>query len=514
MKEEMRLVIAFVVSVLIIIIFGKFNAQKVPVKTEQNLVKKEEVEKLPESKQPTKGSLPAGIEKIEKKLKTYETENYIVGINEKGGFIDFIGLKKYTRQNEKYFSIIKNNYSLLLFQQGKENLIEKIWDVETDQHNIIISTNTDKKLYFEKDISIPSNSYTFSSEIKIKNKSNGEVNLDNLIIGLFTFNQNEIEKSRNSKYLSYEILVGTENGVIKKNITRVKGKEIFKNCKFVAYKSGYSLILYRSEKPVNVFISKEENIFTSGLIFKNMSLIGNEEKTFKLDFYAGPFDYFVASKEVKENIFGKGFFVSMGRFLFAALYNIHRVVPNWGWAIIILTILIKIVFFPLTRSSLRSMKQLQKLRPYLQDLQKKYKNDPQKMQKEMFSLYREYKINPLGGCIPMFIQFPIFIGFFIALRNSIFLRGAPFLFWIKDLSMPDTIFKIGTFPVNILPLLMTLTSFWQQKLTPTEPSQKSLTLLMPIMFLFIFYNFSSGLLLYWITMNLAGLLEQYFIHKK
>jgi len=89
------------------------------------------------------------------------------------------------------------------------------------------------------------------------------------------------------------------------------------------------------------------------------------------------------------------------------------------------------------------MKQLQKLRPYLQDLQKKYKNDPQKMQKEMFNLYREYKINPFGGCIPMLIQFPIFIGFFIALRNSIFLRGAPFMLWIKDLSMPDTVFKIG-----------------------------------------------------------------------
>ena len=160
------------------------------------------------------------------------------------------------------------------------------------------------------------------------------------------------------------------------------------------------------------------------------------------------------------------------------------------------------------------MKQLQKLRPYLQDLQKKYKDDPQKMQKEMFNLYREYKINPFGGCIPMLIQFPIFIGFFIALRNSIFLRGAPFILWIQDLSMPDTVFKIGNFPVNILPLLMTLTSFWQQKLTPTEPSQKGLTLMMPLMFLFIFYNFSSGLLLYWITMNIGGLIEQYFIHKK
>jgi len=308
--------------------------------------------------------------------------------------------------------------------------------------------------------------------------------------------------------------MGNNSGIIKKNITRVKKRETFKNCRFGAFKSGYALILYRTEKPIDVFISKDEGIFTSGFIFNNISLKGNEEKILKFNFYAGPYDYFVASREVKENIFGKGFFVSMGRFLFAALHHIHRFIPNWGWAIILLTLIVKIIFFPLTRSSLRSMKQLQKLRPYLQDLQKKYKDDPQKMQREMFNLYRDYKINPFGGCIPMLIQFPIFIGFFIALRNSIFLRGAPFMLWIQDLSMPDTVFKIGNFPINILPILMTLTSFWQQKLTPTEPSQKGLTIIMPLMFLFIFYNFSSGLLLYWITMNLGGLVEQYFIHKK
>jgi len=160
------------------------------------------------------------------------------------------------------------------------------------------------------------------------------------------------------------------------------------------------------------------------------------------------------------------------------------------------------------------MKALQKLRPYLQDIQKKYKNNPQQMQKELMNLYKEYKINPFGGCLPMLIQFPIFIGFFIALRNSVFLRGAPFGLWIKDLSIPDTIVRIGGFPVNLLPVIMAVTSFWQQKLTPQEPSGKALAYMMPAMFLFLFYNFSSGLLLYWTTMNIAGLIEQYYVHKK
>ena len=114
----------------------------------------------------------------------------------------------------------------------------------------------------------------------------------------------------------------------------------------------------------------------------------------------------------------------------------------------------------------------------------------------------------------MLLQFPIFIGFFLALRSSIFFRGASFGLWIKDLSVPDSLFQVSGFTVNVLPLIMAATSLWQQKLTPQDPSQKTLTFMMPIMFLFLFYNFSSGLLLYWITMNIASLVEQYFIHKK
>jgi YidC/Oxa1 family membrane protein insertase len=159
------------------------------------------------------------------------------------------------------------------------------------------------------------------------------------------------------------------------------------------------------------------------------------------------------------------------------------------------------------------MKQLQKLRPYLQDIQKKYKDNPHQLQKELMNIYKEYNINPFAGCLPTLIQIPIFIGFFLALRNSIFLRGASFILWIKDLSLPDTVFKIGNFPVNILPFLMTVSSYFQQKLTPAEPGNQSLTVIMPLMFLFILYNFPSGLLLYWVTMNIASLIEQIFISK-
>jgi len=230
----------------------------------------------------------------------------------------------------------------------------------------------------------------------------------------------------------------------------------------------------------------------------------------------GPSDYFIASAEIPDlRVYGTGPFAPMGRILFKVLRAFHGIVPNWGWAIILLTLLIKIAFFPLTRNGLRSMRNMQKLKPYLQDIQKKYKNNPQAMQKEMMGLYKTYKINPLGGCLPSLIQFPIFIGFFLALRNSLFLRGSHFIFWVRDLSLPDTIARIGPVPVNPLPILMFVSSFLQQRMMPQmEQQQKMLNYILPFMMLYIFYSFSSGLLLYWVTMNLAGLIEQYYVQKE
>ncbi len=130
------------------------------------------------------------------------------------------------------------------------------------------------------------------------------------------------------------------------------------------------------------------------------------------------------------------------------------------------------------------------------------------------NLYRTYKINPFGGCLPMLVQIPIFVGFFLALRNSIYLRGSGFIFWIKDLSLPDTVAMVGSIPINILPVLMFATSFLQQRMTPAvDQSQKIMNVMLPMMMLVLFYNFSSGLLLYWVTMNLAGLIEQYYIYR-
>lgn len=230
-------------------------------------------------------------------------------------------------------------------------------------------------------------------------------------------------------------------------------------------------------------------------------------------FYGGPAEYEIAKAEGKgvEKTIEGGIFVTLGKFILQVLTFLNRLVGNWGWAIIILTIMIKILLFPLSRSSFRSISQMQKLQPYLKDLKTKYKGNTKMMNKEMMELYRKYKINPLGGCLPMLAQMPVFIAFFFALRSAVVLRGAKFTLWIKDLSLPDTVIAIPNFPgggLNILPLLMGVSMLVQQKMTTTDPSQKMMALMMPIFFTFIFYSFPSGLLLYWLVMNILSIAEQ------
>ncbi|MDH3981525.1 MAG: membrane protein insertase YidC [Kiritimatiellaceae bacterium] len=200
------------------------------------------------------------------------------------------------------------------------------------------------------------------------------------------------------------------------------------------------------------------------------------------------------------------------RFLLWTLNKFHAVIPSYGISIILLTLLIRILFWPLTHKSTESMKRMQEIQPEIKALQEKYKKDPQRMQQETMKLYKEKKANPMGGCLPMFVQIPVFIALFTVLRNAIELRYAGFL-WITDLSQPENLFA-GSIPVigslNILPLLMSASMIWQQKLsspgtaaTPEQQQQqKMMMFMMPIMMLFFFYSMPSGLVLYWTTSNL------------
>lgn len=203
--------------------------------------------------------------------------------------------------------------------------------------------------------------------------------------------------------------------------------------------------------------------------------------------------------------------------ILVALKAMHKVIPNWGLVIVIFSILIKLVLYPLTHKSYTSMKKMQLIQPLMAELREKYKNDPQRLNKEMMKLYKDYGVNPMGGCLPMLLQMPLLIGLFIVFRSTIELRGASFFWWIRDLSKPDTIFTLPfSIPlygstVNVLPIVMGVTMFFQQKSTMQDPRQKAMAYFMPIFFVLLFNSFPSGLNLYYTLFNLLTILQQKMI---
>jgi YidC/Oxa1 family membrane protein insertase len=201
------------------------------------------------------------------------------------------------------------------------------------------------------------------------------------------------------------------------------------------------------------------------------------------------------------------------------LNALYKVVRNYGVAIMLLTIIVRVIFWPITHKGTESMRKMQALQPQMKEIKEKFKDNPQRMQQETMKFYKENKVNPMGGCLPMFVQIPVFIALFVVLRSAIELRFSKFL-WISDLSEPENLFA-GMIPIvgslNILPLLMSATMILQQKMTPTagDPQQqKMMAVMMPIMMLFFFYTMPSGLVLYWTTSNLIMIIQMMIKKKK
>jgi len=193
--------------------------------------------------------------------------------------------------------------------------------------------------------------------------------------------------------------------------------------------------------------------------------------------------------------------------LLKALQYFYGIFQNYGWAIIALTFVIKLLFFPLTHKSFKSMKGMHKVQPYVKMIQERNKDDRQKMNEELMELYKKHRVNPLGGCLPMLLQIPVFIGLYHALFFSIELRGAPFIWWIKDLSVAD--------PYYVTPILMGISMFLQQKMSPAigDPVQQKIMMFLPVFFTFLFVSFPAGLVIYWTINNVLTISQQYYIYK-
>ncbi len=271
--------------------------------------------------------------------------------------------------------------------------------------------------------------------------------------------------------------------------------------------------------------------YEAALVYPGLTLAPNQTVERQVFLFAGPKEYQTLVRigdqftNNLELVMGYGgFFGFFAKGLLLAMNTLHEALRvSYGWAIITITILIKVVFWPLTQASTRSMKRMQALQPQMNAIREKYKDDPVKMNRKTMEFMKEHKVSPLGGCLPMLLQIPVFFGFYRMIQSAIELRGARFL-WVGDLSKPDTIFVIPGLgfvpfigipgvglPFNLLPLIMGATMLWQARLTPPspgmDPMQAKLMRYLPLIFMVFLYNFSAGLTLYWTVQNLLTIVQ-------
>ena len=372
-----------------------------------------------------------------------------------------------------------------------------------------------------KKFTIPNNSYAIGLDIQTTNLSASPLSLSSkLVLGNLDLSAKNVQ----SRYQG--VFVGGNA----KTLHLAPGKDFTsQDVKFMGLRDQYFCLIVEPATPGSSSYIRKINSHESevGILSKEISLKSGAQigQTYRI--YLGPQDLKTINNIKPEwtSIIYYGTFDFIAQLLLQLLGFFFTLVHNWGWAIIMLSVVVYLVLFPLTLKQMRSMKEMQLLQPKIENLRKELKDNPQKLNKEIMELYKEHKVNPLGGCLPLLLQMPIFFALYQALIRSVALRGARFL-WIKDLSAPDQLYVFkNTIPflgnqVNILPILMAIGMFVQQKISTAKTTgeaaqqQKMMSIIMPIMFGVIFYQMPSGLVLYWFVNSALMLTYQFRINSQ
>ncbi len=264
----------------------------------------------------------------------------------------------------------------------------------------------------------------------------------------------------------------------------------------------YTTTFYSFKQPLSVSMLHDKD--------DNPLLFVTGKKDFVIDGYIGPKDYDILDNinPSLTDIIEYGFFTWIAQPVFILLKFLYGLVGNWGWAIVLTTVLIRLVLYPLTYKGMVSMNKLKELSPKIKEIQAKYKGDSQKLNASTMDLYKKHGANPMGGCLPMLLQIPVFFAIYRVLLNSVELKSADWMLWITDLSLKD--------PYFVLPILMGITMFWHQRITPqnfTDPMQEKIMKWLPVIFTFFFVTFPAGLTLYWFINNIFSIAQQYYVNK-
>ena len=396
--------------------------------------------------------------------------------------------------------------------------------LDVDQEKKALSFNwvADDGTILTKTYTFDPFSYLIDLKVVLNNTSE-RVLKDQLVISV----RKPIEENNGYGFVGPSALINDNLEQIKTK--KIEDKDEYKgNIKWISVEDRYFLssIIPSAEVDSRIKLVADDNIVENQLVNPMFELSPGEQMEFTFFVFMGP-----KSMELLNSLgheLGKalnfGFFNVIAKPCLWFMNKIHSVVPNYGVAIIILTIFTKILLWPLGNKSYKSMSEMKKLQPLMTEIREKYKGDKQKMNQELMALYRTYKVNPMGGCLPMVLQIPVFFALYRMLYQAIELRHAPFLLWINDLSAPDRLFNFGfsipfmepPYGIPVLTIIMGATMLLQQKMSPPpgDPTQAKMMMLMPVVFTFIFINFSSGLVLYWLVNNVLSISQQYYVQQK
>lgn len=522
-RTLLAIAVAFAIIIAYQIVYSKFFKPE-----PQKIEKQAEVEKQPvplESTEPAKTDIvkPEVIPSEEREIRV-ETELYSAIFTTRGATLKHYSLKAYKDKEGNNVVLLNEPGTIPALSIGSQdnfNLSQVNFDVSTssgEQDILLNNKNTDSLIFVYGDS-------------------------DALVKRTCTFYNNEYKidiKDETSGLRDYWIALGTDFGMYdsKSRYTHV-GPVLLEHSNREDF-DAHEMKKAETYKEGVKWIAQEDKYFVAALVptssikearvwqVEDSTVIALRGKpgvdTFIL--YAGPKEQETLEKlgVGLQHIIDFGFFSIIARPIFWLLKFFYKLIGNYGWAIIIVTIILRIPFIPLFEKSQKSMKKMQEMQPRMAEVKEKYKKDPQKMNKEMMELYRKHKINPVSGCLPLLLQLPIFFALYRILLSAIELRDAPFILWIKDLSAPDALFGhipsmvplIGGFAVGPLPIVMGISMFIQQKMTPTaaDPRQAKLFMFMPVVLTFVFLNFASGLVLYWFVSNILSIGQQFYTNRK
>ena len=529
---EKRLILAVALSILIIVSFQYFSAKVYPPETRNQ--KPENRDPRPSNLEPRTSTLdprPSALEPSmpQEEETIVETERFRLVFSNLGGTIKAIGLKDFKSSDGKSpLELIKPSGParcvFALDDPANKISPKTAYNLSREKNRIVYTAKTDS-LEIIKEYKLHNSNNSIELQLKIKNKSDKSQELAYRITGGSDIVEPDIHAAR---FVEVASKVDGKVGKLKRSReARTTNPGIVS---WTALKNkDFTIVLKPFTATKAVFCDDKNSGLLTGIEIEKSALPPLSFVEHKYLLYAGPAD----TKTLKsispelEEVVDYGFFGGISKFLLGVLKFSYKVFHNWGVSIIVLSVLLNIVLFPLTNKSFKSMRKMQVIQPEMEKLKAQHKDNPQKMNKEVMELYKKHGVNPFSGCLPLLLQMPIFIALYQALSRSIDLKNASFL-WIRDLSMPEAIKMPFTLPlvgntINILPIFMAIAMVVQQKLstasagtyqTPEQKQQQQMMMvMMPIMFGFIFYNMPSGLVLYWFVNTMLTSAEQLLLLK-